>query len=53
MAPNTSISTRAYIVALKVESSKTSGEIAGLVGVSQRTVNLIYARAIERGFDAA
>lgn len=52
MAPNTDISTRALIVALKSPiGGKTSTEIAEKTGLSTRQVNRIYARAIERGFD--
>jgi hypothetical protein len=46
------ISTRAVVVALKSPlGGKTTTEIAGITGLSKRTINSIYARAIERGFD--
>jgi transposase len=45
------IATRAYIVALKASGGKTSLQIAGLTGISIRSIDRIYARAIERGFD--
>ena len=48
---HTDIATRAFIVALKASGGKSSTEIAALTGLSKRLVNLIYARAIERGFD--
>jgi transposase len=48
---HTDIATRAYIVALKASSGKTSIEISETTGLSVRQVNRIYARAIERGFD--
>ncbi|OBT44174.1 hypothetical protein VE00_04785 [Pseudogymnoascus sp. WSF 3629] len=52
MAPNTDISTRALIVALKSPTrGKTSAEVAEKTGLSTRQINRIYARAIERGFD--
>jgi hypothetical protein len=52
MAPNTDIATRAMVVSLKAPcSSKTTAEVAGITGLSNRQVNRIYARAIERGFD--
>jgi hypothetical protein len=52
MAPNTDISTRALIVALKSPTrGKTTAEVAEKTGLTTRQVNKIYARAIERGFD--
>ncbi|OAX81454.1 hypothetical protein ACJ72_04204 [Emergomyces africanus] len=51
MAPNTDIATRSVVVALKSICEKTSIEISGITGLSVRAINLIYARAIERGFD--
>ncbi|ELR09016.1 hypothetical protein GMDG_00634 [Pseudogymnoascus destructans 20631-21] len=52
MAPNTDISTRALIVALKSPTGgKTSAEVAEKTGLSTRQVNRIYTRAIERGFN--
>ena len=52
MAPNTDIATRALVVTLKSPfGGKTTTEIVDKTGLSKRTVNQIYARAIERGFD--
>ncbi|KAI1437849.1 hypothetical protein GGR50DRAFT_691876 [Xylaria sp. CBS 124048] len=52
MAKETSISTRATIVALKSPvGGKTSAEIAKITGVSVSQINRIYSKAIERGFD--
>jgi len=53
MARNTTdISTRAFIIALKSPIvHKTTAEIAAITGLSTRTINHIYARAIDRGFD--
>lgn len=51
MPANTDIATRAYVVALKATAGKTSIEIAEITGLSRRLVDLIYSRAIERGFD--
>lgn len=48
MAPY-SIATRALIVTLKV-SGKPIDEVAYLTSVLTRTINLIYARVIKRGF---
>lgn len=45
------IATRSYIVALKAHTAKSSAEIAILTGLSPATINRIYGRAIERGFD--
>jgi DNA-binding transcriptional MerR regulator len=46
------ISTRALVVALKSPSGgKTTGQVAALTGLSPRTIDSIYARAIQRGFD--
>jgi transposase len=44
--------TRALIVAYKADG-KTNHDITGLTGAEKRTINSIYARAIERGFDPA
>jgi transposase len=46
------LATRALIIAYKADG-KTNQEITGLTGVEKRTINSIYARAIERGFDPA
>jgi hypothetical protein len=52
MVPNTSQSTRALIVCLKSSFvGKSTSEIAKETGLSARTINSIYARAIERGFE--
>ncbi|KAM5345573.1 hypothetical protein ACJ41O_005222 [Fusarium nematophilum] len=52
MAPNTDIATRALVVSLKAPcSGKTTAEVVAITGLSKRTVNDIYARAIARGFD--
>ena len=46
MALNTDISTRSYIIALKLPfSSKSTREIAEITGISLRTIDLIYSRA--------
>ena len=50
MPTNTSIPTRASVLALKA-SDKTTYEVACLTSLSTRQVNRILARAIERGFD--
>jgi hypothetical protein len=46
------LATRALIIAYKADG-KTNQEIIGLTGAEKRTINSIYARAIERGFDPA
>jgi transposase len=52
MAPNTGIATRATVVALRSPlGGNTSAEVAAKTGLSVRSVNRIYARAIERGFE--
>ena len=48
---HTDIATRALIVTLKSLGGKSSPEVAYITGLQPRTVNSIYARAIERGFD--
>ncbi|RMZ70793.1 Transposable element Tcb2 transposase [Pyrenophora seminiperda CCB06] len=49
---NTDIPTRAIIVALKSPfGGKSSIQISEITGVSPRTVNSIYTRAISRGFE--
>lgn len=46
------ISTRAVVVVLKSPlGGKTTAQIEGITGLSKRTINDIYARAIQRGFD--
>ncbi|KAH7024182.1 hypothetical protein EDB80DRAFT_886598 [Ilyonectria destructans] len=50
--PKTDIATRALIVVFKSPSGgKTTAEVAEITGLLTRTINGIYARAIERGFD--
>ena len=52
MSPNTDISMRALIVTLKSPIvGLSSADIFAQTGVSVSTVNRIYAKAIERGFD--
>jgi transposase len=46
------LATRALIIAYKADG-KTNQEITGMTGAEKRTINSIYARAIERGFDPA
>jgi hypothetical protein len=46
------LATRALIIAYKA-NSKTNYEITGLTSVEKRTINLIYAQAIRRGFNPA
>ncbi|KAF1350521.1 hypothetical protein EJ07DRAFT_138730 [Lizonia empirigonia] len=46
------LATRALIIAYKADG-KTNQEITKLTGAEKRTINSIYARAIERGFDPA
>ncbi|KAJ5777758.1 hypothetical protein N7520_001004 [Penicillium odoratum] len=46
----TDIATRAYVVALKA-NGKTTAEVSEPTNISIRTINYIYARACERGFD--
>ncbi|KAL6402750.1 hypothetical protein AUP68_14086 [Ilyonectria robusta] len=50
--PRTDIATRALVVSLKSPTGgKTTSEVAGITGLSPRTINEIYSRAISRGFD--
>lgn len=52
MAPNTDLPTRALVVAWKCPSGgKSTQEIMDLTGLPKSTVNDIYKRAIDRGFD--
>ncbi|KAF1967289.1 hypothetical protein BU23DRAFT_554512, partial [Bimuria novae-zelandiae CBS 107.79] len=52
MAPNTNIATRALVVVLKSPiRGKSTAEIAEKTGLSKRTINNIYLRAISRGFE--
>lgn len=48
---HTETAVRAQVVALRAYTTKTSSEIACLTGLSISSVNRIYARAIERGFN--
>ncbi|KAJ3495529.1 hypothetical protein NLG97_g3332 [Lecanicillium saksenae] len=48
---NTDIATRALIVTLKAYGEKSSPEIGVLTGVTRHTVNRLFAKAKERGFD--
>jgi transposase len=47
---HTDVATRAFVVGLK-STGKTTNEVADLTGLQPRTINRIYGRAIERGFD--
>jgi hypothetical protein len=47
----TDIATRDLIVTLKSLDGKSSPEVAYITGLQPHTVNSIYTRAIERGFD--
>jgi hypothetical protein len=49
--PKTDPATRAAVVALKSYGGKTTAEVAAVMGLKPRTVNYIYARAIEAEFD--
>jgi len=51
MAPNTDSVTRALIISLKSGRGKTTLKVSSLTGISPRTIDSIYARAIKRGFD--
>lgn len=52
MAPNTDIATRSLVVTLKSPvGGKSTAEIAEKTGLSKRTINDIYSRAISRGFE--
>ena len=52
MSPNTDPYTRTLIVALKSPSvGKSTSQISELTDVHPRTVNRIYSRAIEAGFE--
>lgn len=48
--PQHDIAMRAMIVTMKASGISTSA-ISEITGVSTRTVNALYNRAIERGFD--
>ena len=52
MAPNTDLSTRALIVTLKSPfGGKSTAYIAAVTGISPRTIDSIYGRACQRGFE--
>jgi len=52
MAPNTDISTRSLVVALKSpHGGKPTSQIHELTGIPPRTIDSIYAKAIQRGFE--
>jgi transposase len=52
MARDTTPYTRALIIGLKSPAGgKSNQQIEAATGVSARTINSIYARALERGFD--
>lgn len=52
MAPHEDIATRSFVVALKSPlGGKSTATVAAVTGVKPRTVDNIYARAIQRGFD--
>jgi len=56
MAPHTDIATRALIVTLKAgvqDKPMTTKDLICLTGLPKSTINNIYARAIEQGFDPA
>ena len=49
---NTNIATRALVVGLKSAAcGKTTAEVHAITGLSKRTIQDIFARAIQRGFD--
>lgn len=49
--PNHDIATRALVVTLKSIGNKTNAEIEAITDLKQMTINSIYARVIEHGFD--
>ncbi|EMD90697.1 hypothetical protein COCC4DRAFT_186441 [Bipolaris maydis ATCC 48331] len=52
MAPNTDICTRALIVTLKSPfGGKSTNQISEITGISPRTIDSIYGRACQRGFE--
>lgn len=56
MAPNTDLATRALVVALKAglyDRPVRTQDVTAITGLQERTINRIYAKAIERGFDPA
>ena len=51
--PRYSVATKALVVTMKSTiGGYTTGEISEKTGISRRTINRIYAKAIQRGFDA-
>ncbi|OAL45754.1 hypothetical protein IQ07DRAFT_202840 [Pyrenochaeta sp. DS3sAY3a] len=53
MASNTDIATCALVITLKAVPLIRSADICALTGILVHTVNSIYARAIQRGFNPA
>ncbi|USP76944.1 hypothetical protein yc1106_04218 [Curvularia clavata] len=52
MAPNIDVSTCALIVTLKSPFvGKTTTQVSELTGIPPRTINAIYGRACERGYE--
>ncbi|KAG9388943.1 hypothetical protein A1F94_001836 [Pyrenophora tritici-repentis] len=52
MAPNTELSTRALIVTLKSPfGGKSTTQISAITEISPRTIDAIYGRACQRGFE--
>ncbi|KAL6411022.1 hypothetical protein AUP68_07458 [Ilyonectria robusta] len=52
MRKKTDIATRALVVVLKSPSGgEITAEVTEITGLSVRTINSIYTRAIKRGFD--
>jgi transposase len=45
------LSTRAFVLALKTYTTKTSTEIAAICNLSKSSVDRIYGRACQRGYD--
>lgn len=44
------LSTRAFVLALKTYTTKTSAEIAAICNLSKSSVDRIYGRACQRGY---
>ncbi|KAK5992412.1 hypothetical protein PT974_05816 [Cladobotryum mycophilum] len=51
MTNMTDITTRTTVIVLKSAAGKTSREVSEITGLSIRTIDRIYARAVDRGFD--
>ena len=50
--PHYSVATKALVVTMKSPiGNYTTGEISKKTGISRHTINRIYAKAIQRGFD--